>query len=145
MCQFIKLGDRFIKHPVNTHIIYNLPIINNMCKKIKETYPNQTVALWCTGSSGVIIAGIIASKLRRKSTMINYIRKEKESAHCGETITGHGAINIIVDDFIALGGTLNNILNTMKKFNVEPDCLCVSGYVSKRFTDNFKTVICDEV
>ena len=52
---------RTMDYPVGPNIKVNLPIINNMYRYIKEKFPEGIITIWCRGSSGAIIAGIISS------------------------------------------------------------------------------------
>lgn len=117
---------KLMEYPVGLNIEYNLPIINEYIKIIRRLKKDK-IELICTGSSGAIIAGIIASKLKCK---VIYVRKEKESCH-----TSHGAspsedaYTIVVDDFVCSGNSIKRILDNYpdKQF----DCLIVSGHMSQ--------------
>lgn len=138
---------KLIEYPVGTYISYNTPIIKNMASYIKKKFPEGTISLWCRGSSGAIIAGIISSNLKRK-VYIRYISKDNEKRHDKNNYNYNTDINIIVDDFICTGKTINEIINKSgcKKF----DLLIISGNLSKEFInqkswDNvFETICCEK-
>ena len=68
-----------IKYPVGDKILYNIPIIKNMGDKIKSIliktrldyfYP---INLICSGSSGAIIAAMIATILNEDPVLLKFI------------------------------------------------------------------------
>lgn len=138
---------KLINYPVGTFISYNTPIIKSMARYIKKTYPEGTISLWCRGSSGAIIAGIISSILKGR-TDIRYISKNDEKRHDKTSIPYKSTVNIIVDDFVCTGETIDDIINKSgrKKF----DLLIVSGDISENFIkskswDNvFETICCQK-
>ena len=60
---FVKLKHREIEYPVGNYITTNLQIIKDMSYYILQLYGHRNICLWCRGSSGAIIAGIIVSTL----------------------------------------------------------------------------------
>jgi hypothetical protein len=68
--EIVRTGLECMKYPVGLRIQDNIPIIKEMAKAIKKQYPTHRINLICMGSSGAIIATIIAQKLRiQKFTM----------------------------------------------------------------------------
>ena len=138
---------KLIEYPVGTYISYNTPIIKSMASYIKRKFPEGTISLWCRGSSGAIIAGVISSSLKRK-IFIRYISKNNEKRHDKSNYNYETDINIIVDDFICTGKTIDEIINKSgrKKF----DLLIVSGDISKTFLESksweniFKIICCQK-
>ena len=139
---------REMNYPIGPNIKVNLPIINNMYRYIKEKFPEGTITIWCRGSSGAIIAGIISSKLKGRAR-IAYISKPNEKRH--DPVSPYqylGGYNIIVDDFICTGKTIDDIIkkSDCKKF----DLLIVSGIVSEKFIKSkswnniFETICCQK-
>ena len=110
--------------------------------------PEGTITIWCRGSSGAIIAGIISSKLKGRAR-VAYISKPNEKRH--DLVSPYKysvGYNIIVDDFICTGKTIDDII---KKSDREKfDLLIVSGMISKEFIkskswDNiFETICCQK-
>ena len=116
---------RTMDYPVGPNIKVNLPIINNMYRYIKEKFPEGIITIWCRGSSGAIIAGIISSKLKGRAR-VAYVSKPNEKRH--DKVSAHmysTGYNIIVDDFVCTGETINKIINesTITQF----DLLIISG------------------
>ena len=139
---------REMNYPIGPNLKVNLPIINNMYRYIKEKFPEGTITIWCRGSSGAIIAGIISSKLKGRAR-VAYISKPNEKRHDLVSPYKYSAgYNIIVDDFICTGKTIDDIIkkSDRKKF----DLLIVSGVVTKEFIkskswDNiFETICCQK-
>lgn len=121
-----------MNYPVSTNIQQNIPIILDMIEKLKPLVEGKKeVCLWCRGSSGSIISGIIATHIDK--VKIIHLKKEGEDSHSG-SISGcpsgkRGVINIIVDDFMSSGKTLNTIYQTMKDNKYKVHGLCISGTV----------------
>lgn len=138
--QITKFKGKMMQYPIGPHISLNRDTINKMAAAIKKVYPEGSIALWCVGSSGAIIAGGIALSLKKRAVTINYVRKEHEYTHSSMYIR-HYLHNIIVDDFIATGNTIIYIKDIMKQQRVKPNCLCVSGSACK-FADEFENIIC---
>jgi orotate phosphoribosyltransferase-like protein len=124
-----------IKYPVGDYIQYNIPIIKYMGDKIKliliekKLNTDAQINLICSGSSGAIIASIIATILYDKfeKVCIRYIKKDGENSHgfsymCSEWFKG---FNIIVDDFITTGATMKYIFNKINN-NTKVDLIAVS-------------------
>ena len=80
-----------IKYPVGDKILYNIPIIKNMGDKIKTILIKTKldyffpINLICSGSSGAIIAAMIATILNEDPSFtkiyIRHIKKESENSH----------------------------------------------------------------
>lgn len=149
MSKIVRLKTlKLIDYPVGTFISYNTPIIKNMASYIKRKFPEGTISLWCRGSSGAIIAGIISSSLKRRVD-IRYISKNNEKRHDKNTISYESNINIIVDDFICTGETIDDIIikSGRKKF----DLLIVSGDISEEFIKSkswnniFEIICCEKI
>ena len=134
------------RYPVGTYISQNLPTIKAMAKILKEKYPKGEIVLWCRGSSGAIIAGIVASTSKRFT--INHIKKENEECHSKEITLNNKITNVIIDDFIVSGETIQIIYDTIMRYkeNINVNCLIVSGNVYKYSIKPLKleTLICLE-
>jgi hypothetical protein len=133
-------NEHSINYPIGVlYLEDNLVIVTEMAQKLQDLFGGRTIALWCRGSSGAIISGIIASKIPIHS--INHVKKEGEDSHSGDWHRTECNINVIVDDFIKSGETVNAIYNKMKYKGISVvDCLCVSSYVYKErlaFTPNY--------
>jgi orotate phosphoribosyltransferase-like protein len=125
-----------IQYPVGDNITSNIPIINNIGNYIKSILIkkdidiNSTINLICSGSSGAIIASLVAVILSKKynAVFIRHIKKEGEDSHginYGETYFAGTTFNIIVDDFIAQGRTMKYIFSKIPN-KVKIDLIAVS-------------------
>lgn len=128
----IYLGsDKEIKYPTGENIQRNMPIILQMIDKIKKINRKRKILnLWCMGSSGAIIAGIISSQI--SNTVICHIKKNGEDSHT-TTVPQYyydDGINLIVDDFISTGSTINTIAKKMGEESIPIQGVCVSCSVN---------------
>lgn len=124
-----------INYPVGEYMNYNLPIIKSMYKSLKKLFPKDNLTLYCAGSSGAIISGVLASMFKDRKVIIAFVRKSKEKSHGDYYLPlEKDSKAIIVDDFIASGLTIYNIYEGFHKHNpsLEIDCLCVSGVMDER-------------
>lgn len=134
-----------IYYPVGSHIQYNISLIEQLAKVLKKVYKNEHINLICTGSSGAIVAGIIA--LNIPNSEIHHVRKEGENAHRGTFINNIFAIdcvNVIVDDFISTGKTMERIYNSLCEVHgkdIKIHCVCVTGEM-KPLPFEIDTYIC---
>lgn len=146
----IKLESQSaVNYPVSSFIQYNLPIIYDMVEKLKnELDPTKDVILWGRGSSGAIIAGIMATRIEKAK--ISHVKKNGEDSHSNSVSTTptdrKNTINVIVDDFMASGATLNSIYEQMKSHKIKVHGLCISGTVwTKALKFNPEFIICGEM
>ena len=136
-----------MNYPIGPNIKVNLPIINNMYRYIKEKFPEGTITIWCRGSSGAIIAGIISSKLKGRARVV-YVSKPNEKRH--DTLSPYiysKGYDIIVDDFVCTGETINKIINesTVTQF----DLLIISGNLTtsciNKWKNKIKMICCQSI
>lgn len=128
-------GDDKWQYPIGPNFIKNKSEINKCIKAFKgiSEFENKSINIFCMGSSGNIIACMFAIKL--KNAIIIPVRKSKEFCHSGNFEMHKyfipNSINIIVDDFIDTGETINNIFSEIqlqlgKKIKI--DCVAILGY-----------------
>jgi len=83
--------------------------------RIKE-FKGYRVNIWCRGSSGAILASLFASHLNVEST-ICHVKKDGEKSHCsGINPYFFKFVNVIIDDFVETGSTVNAIFDKMIKY-----------------------------
>lgn len=130
---FYKISN-YIEYPVGLNMTKNLVAIKEMATRLTEVYPNKDFTLWCRGSSGSIIAGIL-SYLLEGYTIINHIKKEQEYSHSNSlsSLKDINRVHVIVDDLIASGTTISSILDKMTWLNINPDALCITGEYRRDF------------
>jgi len=91
----------------------------------------KEVKVWCRGSSGAIIAALLVAELKNLygdgwHCTIKHIKKPGEESHSSSVYTATNFdYNIIVDDFIHTGSTINAIYDKVFPPNVEVDILAV--------------------
>lgn len=133
-----------ISYPVGIRMNETLRIIEEMASLIYKTFPynerymgrrNEYINLYVMGSSGAILAGILITLLKDYTVTICHIKKEGEVSHGGSNFSSHKrAINVILDDFIESGATVNKIYDELKEEYeyFELHLLCVSGPVVQK-------------
>ena len=108
-----------------------VPHVQSVIDEIKKTKEVKSINLWCRGSSGAMLAAIIASKMTEINFYIIHIKKEGENSHTSnsdyrKTIMEFG-INMIIDDFIKTGETINHIKRGMDPYKIyDVDILLVN-------------------
>ena len=128
-----------VKYPVHYNIQQNMTHINAMIEAISTHYPDKPILLWCSGSSGAMIAGIVASRL--KNVAVSHVKKESENAHSSHvnipSSFAENKLNFIIDDFIYSGQTVNYIYKRMREKYpfIKVDCLVVSSTVKIKNLD----------
>lgn len=141
--------DGFFGYPVGQHVFnsqhiikqYSKHIIKDLLKSKKTTkesiFDEKTLSIWCRGSSGSIISGLLISYLQSYFSYIyiNHIKKDGENSHHGNSGFNIGKYNIIVDDMVSSGETIVEILKVIYnniRYNQRNDFidgLYVTGYV----------------
>lgn len=133
-------------YPIGKYVMANLVVINHMAAIIQHKYTNKYINIWCRGSSGSIVAAIIASQLQNITFRIVYVPKENEVKHqIDRPNLDSTTINIIVDDFVASGQTIKSIVEDARYHDVKNfDLLLVSGFVDRKTIQNLpiKYVYC---
>lgn len=81
------------------------------CLKDKIWGDFDTIA--CLGTSGLVIAPILALKFKKKLLVV---RKDKDNSHANGRLEGHDDSKkyIVIDDFVCSGSTLENIITTIE-------------------------------
>jgi len=142
--KLIKGNLRKMSYPVGDEISRNMPIIKKLGAKIRTVIIRNKIEIkkiniFCSGSSGAIIAAIISETLIKKfgDVDIRHIKKCGENSHGFEYTTyGMRGFNIIVDDFIATGETMKRIFYSIE-INTKIDLIAVTGEVNGHMIDFF--------
>jgi len=104
---------------------------------IKHNKYKRPCNIWCRGGSGALIAGIFSYILFKNNyaCKICHVKKPNEQSHqCSYYSYRHSiALQIIIDDFMSSGKTLNAIYKDMQNIKVNKvDYLIISsGYNEK--------------
>lgn len=128
--QFID-RDWSIKYPVGRYINDAISFIDAVVKRIDndDSFPTQDLVIWCRGSSGAILAALLSQYFCTEGfeeVRINHVKKPSEYSHSSNSLHV-GTCNIIIDDFIASGETVREIMKCMEHNGVDyVDYLIVS-------------------
>lgn len=120
-----------INYPVGRYINDAISFIDAVVNQIDkdDSFPTQDLAIWCRGSSGAILAALLSQYFCTegfREVRINHVKKPNEHSHSSNALHV-GACNIIIDDFIATGETVREIMRCMKHNGVDyVDYLIVS-------------------
>jgi len=139
MAEIINCGFKEMCYPVGLNMSSNITTIEQYCNIIQREYSNKPIMLHCMGSSGAIIAGIIAYK--KDNVIINHIKKDGENSHNSRVQTFIDMYNnIIVDDIVASGSTVRDILCKYPN-----DCIFDALFVSNRCSEMFYSAVKDRI
>lgn len=109
-------------YPVGEYIYKQIYIVEEYADLIKnKIFPNrsdETLGIWCRGSSGSIISGLLVYLLKDsfKEVYINHVKKDGEISHADSMDFTNTDYNIIVDDIVATGDTMINILEKINEY-----------------------------
>lgn len=138
-------------HPVGSYMLHNLPLALVMAQNITEHLEDfcisfSDVCLVAQGSSGCIIAALIAAQL--PGSMIWDIKKPGQSSHSHhlECVPAEDKYMIFVDDFVSSGKTLYRCYNELKKRDRLINCVVVTGRISWTIFERHPVdvIICQE-
>ncbi len=129
-------------YPVGKHIPQSIEYIDRIAPFLLEIVGNRDINLFVRGSSGAILGGLLVKTIPNKVNIF-HIKKEGELSHGGSDVYGisEDAINVILDDFIATGETINKIWKAIDGIVDKIDILIVSEFTyidyEKPFPLNF--------
>jgi len=119
VAKFHKLNEKIdVDYPVGHYIskAYNYIEFASKIFLYENKDHEITINLWCMGSSGAILASLFSERMKQKQIKcrICHVKKKGERSHSNyfPSISTKD-INIIIDDFITTGDTVNTIY---KKF-----------------------------
>lgn len=136
-----------LNYPVGAKMNSNKSVINEFFKAFKELIElrsDTVINFICRGSSGAILASHFAMNIENESYIV-YVRKDGEMKECH---SGHSddfrplsyakAHNVIIDDFICSGNTINQIYAQISNIypGIKIDGVVVTG--GDFCTDTFK-------
>lgn len=131
----LKMHNDQLSYPIGTQIKKAKVMIKetaDLFKAIPEYREIDNLNLWCSGSSGAVLATMFAMEFDDEEIgiKISHVKKLGEDSHArGMCFTEYNAINIIVDDFIASGSTIRRIWEAMKdqlSYEIQPDIIILS-------------------
>lgn len=141
-----------VLYPVSLNIESGLHFINKSYPHLKKLLDDKVdINIWCRGSSGAILSTLLVTKLISDKYDVHrikicHIKKTGESSHSSDFsykphLRKENSFNIIIDDFISSGNTVNTIYLRMceindEEFNLKVDVLLVSSsFYSIKFNE----------
>lgn len=101
--------------------------------QVKE-FKGKFVNIWCRGSSGAILAALLASNIKNEC-IVCHVKKDGETSHNREINPNRYVpfINVIIDDFVCSGRTIKSIYHHMQNevegmFGPTVDCLLIHNW-----------------
>lgn len=135
-----RIGD--FSYPVGVKFETSKKAISRLVSTFKtiDEFKGKNINIFCMGSSGAIIATVFAMKV--SNCKIVMVRKSSEHCHSNNyDLHKHhskDAINVIVDDFIDTGNTINSIYNQLKMMinrKIKIHCVAIMGFDKIHFCD----------
>ena len=149
MCKKYYISFHEFYYPIGLNLSVNSSRAEEIAAVLKQciitNYPNtKTINFWCRGSSGPILATLVATYLgNHYLSNINHVKKENEESHSDNNYKYKelDQVNVVIDDFIRTGTTIDAILEATTKTGLNPEILCISGEVPSRYSPLFKDII----
>lgn len=115
-----------VHYPVGIHMdqafIFTTEVTTHLLENelLPENHTTQ-ICIWCTGSSGSILASLLLQKLHNEgftNLTLCYARQEKTSSHGDNyTFQAHdNATHLMIDDFVATGDTIKTIYKVFESY-----------------------------
>ena len=137
---FVNKSLTGVMYPVGNEIKSAILAAHKMAEILYDAYKRTPLRLLCSGSSGAILSAIIADSHLLDVIEIIHVKKSGEEHHVNShdirqlTCNYSGRVlNIIVDDFICSGRTVERIYDTFTHCNISEnvDGIIVNGYFNK--------------
>jgi len=124
----IPFKERLVHYPIGENIGDAIKYIDDVTPLIKEIIKDYPVNIWCSGSSGAILATLLVKNLDNQC-IICHVKKKGESSHHGNSFgkAQRAAINIVLDDFARSGETLDRIWQSAKEYVNSINILCLAN------------------
>jgi len=155
---FKLITDSRIEYDMSYPVGMNMPQVSSYLEIYQEIIENNIpksleLNFLCRGSSGAIIAGILANNIKWHKTGITHIKKYGEESHHMSIDVRPDTFNIIVDDFTSSGNTVTSIYREYINAggpSSKVHMLLVSGnlctrYQTLEFIDQLEIVACGTV
>lgn len=127
-------------YPMGENIAQAIQYIDQAVPFIKDLIKDFPVHIWCSGSSGAILAALLAKSIDNHC-VIFHVKKEGENSHCGNSFDkaseDRQAVSIIIDDFIRTGETISRIYAKAKDYYPFINILCVANAHKERWPLSF--------
>lgn len=137
-------------YPVGECISQASSFIDEVSKILKPLIKGkERIDIYCTGSSGAILSGLLFNKIKRNKLIeIRHIKKEGENSHATNNFYfAKDKVNIILDDFVATGETFQRIIKTIENYNGNKIMFdyCITSNTNNnpnsKFPSKFKNII----
>ena len=122
----IRHSNNNVGYPIGSNFLPNLNVCKELANNIMCEFPHNKIQFICTGSSGAIIAALVAQHI--PTSRICHVKKEGEKSHCTASIeSNNDFIKIIIDDFTSTGSTVNRLITYLNNFDSEERHLALLG------------------
>ncbi|QQV89768.1 phosphoribosyltransferase [Cellulophaga phage Calle_1] len=129
-------------YPLGAVLSESLNTLKSMAKIVNAEFSKSKLNrmnIFCMGSSGAITAAIILNEISKENNdiYIIHVKKDGEKSHSSRVDCKNNAFNIIVDDFVESGKTIEKVYkNAIRRSNVSKiDLVIFSGDVTQDFAD----------
>ena len=122
----IKLSKFIQEYPVGENIKSYFDSCKEVAEIIEKEFPNKSITFWCRGSSGAMISALVCQHLG--DVNIFHVKKQNEISHYS-SIDHYNEINIIIDDLMASGETVNYIHQKMIERNSKVHSVIMIGEI----------------
>ena len=122
----IKLSKFIQQYPVGENIKYYFDSCKEVAEIIEKEFPNKSITFWCRGSSGAMISALVSQYLNNVN--IFHVKKYNEISHYS-SIDIYNEINIIIDDLMATGETVERIYQKMIEKNSKVHSIIMIGVI----------------
>lgn len=115
MKHLVLQKSRGLIYPVGKRMDLVITYIEEIIATFKRNHINldkyaNVIYIWCRGSSGAILAGMLAYTFKKAPVIINHVKKEGERSHSYNSLeSSKGGIDIVIDDFMDTGETIFRI------------------------------------
>ena len=142
----IRHSNNSVGYPIGSDYLPNLTVCKELASNIMFEFPDNKIQFICTGSSGAIIAALVAQHIN--NSKICHVKKEGEKSHCTASVESNNEfVKIIIDDFVCSGSTVNRLIRYLNNFDNEKRHIALMGDadldgLSKKIIDwsNFEKV-----
>ena len=126
-------------------------MVNAINYYLQKIYSNNNlqipkIRLWCSGSSGIAVASLIASRINIENIIYIPKNNEKNHGHFTAARVQYGSnifLDAFVDDFMDEGITCLRVLDAAKKYSNKIDTIwcfgsvikvsCIDNYIGREF------------
>lgn len=128
-------------YPVGENVQVAMDYIYEVTPHIKKLVGNHPINIWCSGSSGAILAAFLVKNLDNNCN-ICHVKKTGETAHHGNSFYNcandrEKRVNIILDDFMRSGETIERIYSKAKEYIPTIDILVLSNCYQENWKLSF--------